>query len=183
MDDASQLSDDDLEWAVFHHVLHRIGEHFADPARRSEIVMELSDDLRAAFTTMLVEMEVANGGFHQYFWNPSGHYAAEALTGYERLGAGQHVAIMQEAMEMFGHEQSQQQSFKATGTLQGFADSARHSRLNDLNGRFYQANEDEDIIALRAEYIHRHPQTCELDKLEPCFRDLKQCPLNRRAGA
>src|SRR6266542_2434444 len=139
IEDVTQLSDDDLGWAVFHHVLHRIGENFANPARQREIVTGLSADLRAAFTTMLVEMEVANGGFHQYFWNRSGQYAAEALEGYERMGAAQHAGIMREVIELFGQEQDQQQSFKAVGTLQGFADSARNSRLNDLNSRFYRA--------------------------------------------
>jgi hypothetical protein len=181
MEQASQLSDDDLEFAMFHHVLHRIGEHFADPDRRREIVLGLPDDLRAVFTTMLVEMEVANGGFHQYFWNTSGQYAEAALAGYERLGAAQHAAIMREAMGVFGREQAQQQAFKATGALQGFADSANQSRLKDLDTRFYQANENEDIVALRADHARQHPHTCELDQLEPCFADLQHCSLNRGA--
>jgi Domain of unknown function (DUF4375) len=45
------------------------------------------------------QSEVCNGGFHQFFWNPTGILAPEALQAYQAIGIPVWAAIVKEAMQ------------------------------------------------------------------------------------
>ena len=55
----------------------------------------------AIFSTWWLESEVRNGGFEQYFYNSSGHYAKDALEGLRRIGATAFAAIVRDALAVF----------------------------------------------------------------------------------
>ena len=55
--------------------------------------------LMAAFWCM---SEVCNGGFHQFFSNPTGVLAPEAVRGFEFLGMAEASRIVAKAMERMG---------------------------------------------------------------------------------
>lgn len=46
--------------------------------------------------------EVCNGGLHQFFHNPTGVLAPEAVEGLEAIGASKAAAVVREAMTMLG---------------------------------------------------------------------------------
>jgi hypothetical protein len=48
------------------------------------------------------QSEVCNGGFHQFFSNPTGLLAPEALVGYRAISADLWAELLAEAMEYFG---------------------------------------------------------------------------------
>ena len=48
------------------------------------------------------QSEVCNGGFHQFFFNPSGAIAPEAVEGFLAIGMPETAAIVQEANAFFG---------------------------------------------------------------------------------
>jgi Domain of unknown function (DUF4375) len=48
------------------------------------------------------DSEVCNGGLHQFFYNPTGVLAPEAVEGLQSIGATRSSEIVAQAMRMFG---------------------------------------------------------------------------------
>src|SRR5436309_9995601 len=91
----ASLSADEVADAIVQHVhLHVAGSW----GREAPMIRALPPGVRAIYTTWLVDAEVNAGGFHQYFFNSSGQYAGDALSGYELLGAEEDAAIMRSAI-------------------------------------------------------------------------------------
>jgi hypothetical protein len=66
----------------------------------------LSAENRTYFAVCLLEGEVYNGGFHQYFNNSSGGYYADALRGLEEIGAAECRRILLAAKHvLFGDDE------------------------------------------------------------------------------
>ena len=57
----------------------------------------LSEAEKLSFALGLVELELYNGGFEQYFHNSSAAYFNEAVRGLERMGAVQTLSLLEEA--------------------------------------------------------------------------------------
>ena len=54
------------------------------------------------YSVSILESEVYNGGMHQFFWNSSGDYYAEALRGLEELGAiRSHELLVAACLKLF----------------------------------------------------------------------------------
>jgi len=49
----------------------------------------------------MLEGQVNNGGFNQYFFNSSGEYAHETLNGLKEINAPKMANILNEAIEVF----------------------------------------------------------------------------------
>jgi hypothetical protein len=60
----------------------------------------LSHPQKLYFAVGLLELDVYNGGFHQYFFNDSGSYYTFAEEGLIALGAFQTLELLQEAKEV-----------------------------------------------------------------------------------
>lgn len=128
------LATDEIGHAVVHHVAHRIGE---DVSRRAEIVRRLPAGVQAIYATWLVDAEVNNGGFNQFFYNPSGELAGDALVGYELLGAEDYAAVMRAAIATRESERERMARFYDADTLEAFSESYRHTELNEVDQRYY----------------------------------------------
>ena len=64
---------------------------------------QLSNEEQKYFAVSLLEGEVYNGGFDQFFWNSAGDYYQLAVVGLEELGALSALAIVKEAADtVFG---------------------------------------------------------------------------------
>lgn len=75
-----------------------VGRSSNDPS-----LAQLSSDEQRYFAVNLLEGEVYNGGFDQFFWNSSGDHYHLAVAGLEELGASCSLAIAKEAAEtIFG---------------------------------------------------------------------------------
>src|SRR4051812_36286525 len=79
----ASLSADDVGGAIAQHV-HLHAESHADEPHSG--IAQLAEGVQAVYTTWLVDNEVNNGGFNQFFYNQHGTLAGAALRGYELLG-------------------------------------------------------------------------------------------------
>jgi hypothetical protein len=61
------------------------------------------------FAAHWCQSEVCNGGFHQFFSNPTGVLAPEALKGFEAIGLHEWAAILKDAMRFFGNPYPREQ--------------------------------------------------------------------------
>lgn len=59
------------------------------------------------------QSEVCNGGFHQFFTNPTGVLAPEALDGFAAVGRLDLAELLRSAMSFFGPDYPRAQSVRA----------------------------------------------------------------------
>lgn len=103
---------------------------------------------RTYFAVGLLEGEVYNGGFDQYFSNSAGDYFAHAEAGLVELDASDAVRILREAAKtVFGRTpppEDQAERWKAMERHQGGRRlfSKREAILNALDKQFWDGSED-----------------------------------------
>lgn len=54
------------------------------------------------FAAHFCQSDVCSGGFEQFFWNPTGVLAPEAVEGFREIGLPQLAALIESAMEVLG---------------------------------------------------------------------------------
>jgi hypothetical protein len=148
----ASIPDDKLEQAVFDYALSKINGRYE---HERQIVAELASGVRALYITSLVEEEVENGGFNQYYWNSSGQFAADAPQAFEYFAARKHAALMREANAIWLKERPAMQKYKARGTIQAFSDSYKETKLGPLDDRYYKLSDD--LSKLRIAKIRSEP--------------------------
>jgi len=147
------VADADVEQAIIDYVISQLDGHYDEEV---EIVRGLSTGVRATYLTWIVEAEVNNGGFNQYYFNTDGKFAAEAVDAFEYFGATQHAALMREANEVRASEAAEMAKFKERGSLEAFSESYEHTKLGPLDDRFYRLAEN--LSQLRIARIRRMPE-------------------------
>jgi hypothetical protein len=115
---------------------------------------QLPRGMQYVYATALLEGEVENGGFNQYFYNVSSDYALEALAGYTMIGATEHAKIVRKAIDIFHRERWFHFRVKLRHSLDAFFDSYQYTRLSELDMSLFDL--EEDPVALRAEYIRKN---------------------------
>ena len=151
-DKLDSLADGDLIHAVVEYIFRKIGD---DEERRLETLNALPEGLRAFFAVWLVDAEVKNGGFSQYFWNNGDGAAGAAVAGFRLLGAEEHAALMEEAIATQGRERSVMAPFEAEGTLEAFSESTKHTELFPLDMQYYGLPDIEPVLI---RFIRAHPE-------------------------
>ena len=130
----ASLATDEIGDAIVQHVHLRIGR---DTERDVEIIRALPRGVQAVYATWLVDAEVNNGGFNQFFWNPSGRFAGDALVGYELLGAEEYAVVMRAAIATREVERERMAPFYEAGTVEAFSESYAHTELEEIDQRYY----------------------------------------------
>ena len=149
----ASLSADEIGDAVVQHVHLRAAGTWGQEAR---VIRALPPGVRAVYATWLVDAEVNNGGFNQYFFNSSGQYAGDALDGYELLGAEEYAAVMRAAIVTFEIDRERLEPYYAAHTLESFSESYRHTTLGEIDQRYYALGDR--IYYAWAVFVRDHPE-------------------------
>jgi hypothetical protein len=64
---------------------------------------ELSEPQKVLFPVHWLNAEVCNGGFHQFFTNPTGILAPEAVFGFRRIELNDFANLIEKTMLFFGN--------------------------------------------------------------------------------
>ena len=147
----SSLSADDIGDAILHHVEWRV---LAQKGDRTKAIAALPAGTRAIYTTFLVDAEVNNGGFNQFFYNRSGALAGHALAGYELLGAEDYARIMRAAIAIRESERERMAPYYDAGSLEAFSRSYEHTELDEVDQRYYSLGDR--IYQIWAAFAHEH---------------------------
>ena len=113
-------------------------------------------------TVLFIEMlegEVNNGGFDQYFFNSSGEYAHETLDALERIKATKTADILNEAIRSFPLLPVP----KCTGTRRELLEDLPESvsgKWEDLDDEFYEHSES--LEGLIIDYVKRNKENFDL---------------------
>jgi hypothetical protein len=145
------IKDEDLEKALMDIVFTRLK---ANPERASEVIGSLSPEFRVFYISWLVEAEVGNGGFHQFFWNASAQIAPAMPDAIEAIGDAEAADIAWRALSTLIAEKEKFFKFRQVGTLEAYSESAKGSRLNAFDAPFMERARG--FSALRVRYVRQH---------------------------
>ncbi len=115
-----------------------------------------ADALRSYFVDYFMS-QIENGGFSQFVYNTGfePEVVERVLEGLEAIGAAQHAALLREAtasLSELGEERLQ--AFFASDY---FGDNPERDAIAANDEKFAELSEAEDLIALNAAWIRKHP--------------------------
>ncbi len=146
------ISDDDLEQAVFDNIYENIKNDFDNEFQN---IKKLSEGQQSFWSTWILEGEVNNGGFNQFYYNSSGQFAKMAEIGFKTIGAEKYAELTYHANKIFVENKNRLEKFD-DGSLESFSESYKDNPLNKLDDEFYELGSKENISELRIKYIRKN---------------------------
>lgn len=105
------------------------------------------------FAVGLLDGEVYNGGFDQFFFNSSGSYFKYAIAGLEAMDAQQSLVLLQRAKQvLFDFDEVYEDTEKRRAFLLQRVSDSRTKRLEELDAQYWK---DPDSLAIRSEQFAR----------------------------
>jgi hypothetical protein len=118
-------------------------------------VKSWSKGLQMLWATQVVDDEVNNGGFNQYFFNSSGQYAIEAIEGFELIGSIERAKLVRRAVDQLFRDAPRLREFYQQRTMEAFMESYKHTDLGAIDDEWFNAPE---FFTARTRYIREHPE-------------------------
>lgn len=150
--DMAAVSDEELWSILFQTLIPRVtgtrDEEYA-------VVKSWAKGLQMLWATQLVDDEVNNGGFNQYFFNSSGQFAMEAIEGFELIDAHERADLVRRAVDQLFHDAPRLRQFYQQRTIAAFMESYQHTDLDAIDEAWFRAPE---FFTPRTQYIREHPQ-------------------------
>lgn len=105
----------------------------------------LTDPQQHFYAVSIYHWEVDNGGHSQYFFNSSGDHWKSAQAGLKAIGAVKRAKILEEAASRFGPNGPSSDRMTRIMALGRLEEQGKRS-FDDLDDRFYAADEDFDVL-------------------------------------
>ncbi|ESU25214.1 hypothetical protein FSS13T_18560 [Flavobacterium saliperosum S13] len=103
----------------------------------------------------ILEGQVNNGGFDQFFFNSSGDYTYEVLEAYENIGAYKTANLISEAINAFPKLPVSKDTETRRITMQDLSEEISE-KWNQLDDKFYEY--EENIMNYLIEYIKKNKE-------------------------
>ena len=145
-------SDDDLLQLIFDNIL----ENFPDDYKKEyETLLTFSKARQAIYMIWCLEAEVNNGGFNQYYFNPSGQFANLTPDALKLIGADKFSDLVIRANYTYESEYSKITEHQ-DGTLEGFSKSYEDNILNKFDTEFYELSKVEYLHQLQVNFVRNN---------------------------
>jgi hypothetical protein len=146
------LAGEDLDLAVYDYVETRL----SGANDRKLALLSLPRGLQIFYLSFVIEAEVMNGGFNQFFWNSSAEMAELVAPALRDLQANEAARIFDEALAVAHSEVAATAKFKSKGTLDAFSKSYAETNLTKFDTSF--CNWAEKFPLLRANLLRDHEE-------------------------
>lgn len=143
------LGDDRIEEELFNRISMKVD---ATGEKTAAAVKKLSKGERMVYVTWIVESEVNNGGFEQFFTNSSGRLTKSAVPAFALIGAKKHATLMRRAIAAYSRANPKQSIFKVDKTVKGYQKKYKDKSLGPVDDAFM----DLDLGKLRLDYIRKN---------------------------
>lgn len=130
--------DDAVENKIYDFALAKIGGDFK---KEEEIICSLAVGVRSLYVTSLVNHEVCNGGFNQFYFNSTGKFALLAPAAFEFFGANALADVVRAANSVRASEARWMRAITRIRTIENFMQSYRHTKLKPLDEQYWQQYE------------------------------------------
>lgn len=125
-----------------------LSHYVGNKCEYGEKMSVLSKPERVFYVTQILEMEVNNGGFSQYFFNSSGDFANEIVDAYSEIGAVRTVEICKKAVSIYDGEVPADRDAREDVFVD---DEEREAILDECDEAFFEY--EEDLNALNQAYV------------------------------
>jgi hypothetical protein len=92
----------------------------------------------ALVATTILDDQVLNGGFNQFFYNHEGRFALEGYQGCLLMGATEHASIIQQATAIYQNGINKFRKLQEQGSLQAFSDSYKDEDFKAVDFAYYR---------------------------------------------
>jgi len=156
MSDIKYISDSDLIDFAYSSAVENLKEEWLE-TNSSEWynhIISLPEKERVVYTISILDMEVNNGGFNQYFVNGYGQFARETIKGLELISACKTAEILAKALDRVQNGLADDDFRKKLleGKIKDLYDSDKlDDYLMSLNEEYYEY--EEDIGKLLGNYL------------------------------
>jgi hypothetical protein len=145
----AKIKDSELEQAIFDNISINME---GDSRDAREIVKSLTLGQQAIFITGIIEGEVNNGGFNQFYFNSSGQFADMGEEAFRTIGANKFADLVKQANSTYNEIKDKLDKYD-DGTIESFSKSYSNNPLNDLDERFYKLYNEEPLTEIKIKYI------------------------------
>ena len=145
----SQITDEALDSIVLDNIYAILGE---DGMYDHGKVASLTPGQRGFYVTWILEGEVNNGGFNQYYYNTGGQLAGYGAEAFATIGAMKFAGLVKEAETIYADIKDDLEKYN-DGTIESFSKSYENNPLNDLDTRFFKLYSEEPIGKLRVKFV------------------------------
>jgi hypothetical protein len=129
--------EEQLEQVLLDFLEQKLGAGYSE--RTASLVAAFPSGLQVYYFIHTLEAEVNNGGYNQYFFNPSGLQAGQALESLRRIESPEHLLNLEKAIAL--HEQEAQDprlhALYAQRNEEAFMQSYELTGLGKIDDEFY----------------------------------------------
>lgn len=145
-------SEDNLLQVVFDNLSQR---QPIDYEKEYETVMSWNKSRQAIYMIWLLEGEVNNGGYNQFYFNSSGQFYKHLPDALKLVGANKFADLTKRANDIFEKENPKITQHQ-DGTLEGFSKSYDDNPLNKFDDEFYGLYKTENLQQIQLDFIRKH---------------------------
>lgn len=164
----------DLHWPVLQPMWHELRTPYEPDPR----LQQATPGQRAVYALYWLGSEASNGGLHQYFWNPAGMLADEAVQGARRLGLDTYADLLGQAITtVFDHASVPQDQRLRQRALDGLS-GERRRRLDGLDQHLSVLLVEQPLDPVLDQYVRDHRSEFFLEEQEEDPAEGAQARLN-----
>lgn len=142
-------NDEELLQLIFNNLSDKLPD---DYDKEFKTVTSWNKSRQAIYVIWLLEGEVNNGGFNQFYFNSSGEFAELLPDALELVGAKKFANLMLRANSTYLTENDKITEHQ-DGTIEGFSKSYEDNPLDEYDDEFYELYDVENLNDLQIEYI------------------------------
>jgi hypothetical protein len=147
-------NDDGLLLVVFDNLSQKL---VTDYNKEYGIVTSWNKARQAIYMIWLLESEVNNGGFNQFYANSSGQFYKLLPDALKLVGANKFADLVELANKTFERENDKITKHQ-DGTVEGFSKSYENNPLNKYDDAFYNLDNNGKLQNLQVDFIRKHKQ-------------------------
>ena len=144
-----QTPDDNLLQTVFDNIETNFQE---GELYTLEKIKKLSVGKQAIFSIWMLQAEVNNGWFNQFYYNSSGQFAEMALDGLKLIETNKYADLLEQANNKYLEIKDKLEE-KDDGTIESFGESYENNPLNKMDDEFYEFDGLESLDSIQIKYI------------------------------
>jgi len=152
-------SDDEMLQVVFDNLVEKFPK---DHTKEYQTILTWTKPQQAIYVIWCLEAEVNNGGYNQFYFNPSGQYYKLLPDALKLIGAKKFADLTLRANKTYEQENEKIAKYQ-DGTLDGFSKSYNDNPLNKFDTEFYELYKVENLQQLQVDFIRKN-KTAFVDK-------------------
>jgi hypothetical protein len=148
----NSTSDDNLLQVVFDNLSEKLPDDFE---KEYQTVISWNKSRQAVYMIWVLDAEVNNGGFNQYYFNSSGKFYKHLPEALRLVGARPYAELVEKANQTFENEKGKITRHQ-DGTIEGFSKSYEDNPLNNFDNEFGNLYETEDLNQILIPFIRNN---------------------------